>query len=183
MHTRDTLQPKDSASSYRWHDRGGPNRYRHDRPKDQLRVVSLKPQGHCTGRSRKLKLYDFTSHFPIPEPAHPRLSLAAVVDWFHRHWTREPTVRDGHAIASPVPRRPFRTGVPAASVATAQSRYNSQLLQLIVVALRHHLSIYQRTGRRPRIAAAGPPRREAQTRPRSDAPGDGFAPDCLHSQL
>ncbi len=114
------MQPKDGASSYRWHDRDGPNRYRHDRPKDQLRVVALKLQRHCTGRSRKLKLYDFTSHFPIPEPAHPRLSLAADVDWFHRHWTGERTARDEHAIASPVPRRPFRHGVPAASVAATR---------------------------------------------------------------
>lgn len=35
---------------------------------------------------------------------------------------KEPTIRDAHAIASPVPGRPFRHGVPAASVAATRSR-------------------------------------------------------------
>ena len=150
------LQPKDGALSCRWHDRGGSNRHRHDRSKYQLRVVSLKLQRHCTGRSRKLKLYDFTWHFPIPEPAHPRLSLAADVDWFHRHWTRERSARDEQAIASPVPRRPFRHGVPAVSIAAAHSRCNSQSLQHAVVATRSrcnmqslHCAIVSRSTREP----------------------------------
>ncbi len=55
------------------------------------------------------------------------------------------------------------------TVAATRSSCNTQSLQHAVVALRYRLSIYQRTGCRPRIASAGPTRREAQTGPRRAA--------------
>ena len=133
------MQPKDGVSSSEWHDRDGPNWYQHYRPKNQMRVFSLKPVGPENRNSRISCSISRYQSPPIPDSVSPQLSISVIVT----------------GGGNPPPEMSMRSRLLFLAGLFATTLRPRRSLQIEIVALRHQLPICQRTGRRPLCQRTG----------------------------